>query len=175
MNLSAGFSSISTRWLPSHPPLRVPRQRPACRQNRPLPEAAGSTLTSTPNHSRCRGRQFAGRGAIRHLPMLRRYDDHARDNLGATPVAASSLERHLMNSHRPSEQRQQIGCHLYIAFTKGCCNRIEMSQLAPIRNVLVKLNRHLRFGLLRRFDTGSLISCHAYGRWKCSHLSHCWF
>ena len=39
--------------------------------------------------------------------MLRRYDDHSRGNLRATPVAAPSLEQHLMNSH-PFTQENSI-------------------------------------------------------------------
>ena len=69
--------------------------------NRSMPGAAGRTVTRTPNHSRCRGHRFAGRAAVIHLPLLRRHNDHACGNLRPTPVAASNLERHLMNSLYP--------------------------------------------------------------------------
>ena len=89
--------------LPSHPPLRLPRQRPSRRQARPVPQAAGQTATGR-SRTKCRKRCCHRRAPCgsASLPMLWRTNDHARHLAVRTGTAEPVLERHLMIAPRAS-------------------------------------------------------------------------
>ena len=92
--------------LPSHPPLRLPRQWPPGGEAGTVPDAARRSAPGADDRAHRRSGLHA---ASRSLPLLRRRNDHSRHTAAARTVSAILLARQLMTRRHltaPDGQRR---------------------------------------------------------------------
>src|SRR5215213_7462403 len=109
------------RWLPPHPPLRVPRQRPSCREAGPLPGVAGCVAarrTSCGGSGPARPSASSDRERLPSLPLLRWRHDPACHAAATGAVSPVLLAGHVVTwRHPPSAKHfptaSRAGAHRF--------------------------------------------------------------